>query len=422
MKKHFFTFAAILFASFALFSCSSSDKEDVTDPKELLNYPYSKLSVADQKIKLAAEGEATMKQLEALPNEKSVKLLESFNEISEGLFSLLGDTPETYALKAVTKLSKYYGEYEWDATNEEWNKTKNNVTNKLVAIFPSSKASKTNDGKMEITATASTVEINGHEIPSGVVAKLFASNKQEGEITATSTGINESSYVETADVIAALGAYKLVLDIDKKGNKNQAKVEFTKGSDLIINADADLDAVITAEMLSKDDVSTVKDANVVAKIAKNLAAAGYVDGKSLLPELDRIEQAQDELYNKYPWNSGKLKELEEEYLALEKERIEVLNKYSNLALVSTSETYKIAKITFALEVQKYERTGYTYDLDKDGYPIWETEKTYKYTSYETDDKVILNFNDETKVDADVFFGTGFSKIIAMWDNFISQFN
>ncbi|MFT4073591.1 MAG: hypothetical protein QM654_16900 [Dysgonamonadaceae bacterium] len=422
MKKHISSFAAILFVSFALFSCSSSDDKKEPELKDLLNYPYSKLSEADQKTKLAAEGEATMKQVEALPNEASVKLLDSFNEISDGLFSLLNTTPETDAIKVITKLSKYFGEYEWNATSEEWIKTNSDVTDKLIAIFPATKTSKINDGKIVVTAISSSVVIDGHEIPSKVVGKLYASSKEEGEITAVATGVNETSFAETANIAVALGAYKLLVSVDKKDNKNQVKAEFLKGSNLIINADADLEATITSEMLKKYDISSVKDANAVVRITKDLVVAGYIDGKSLLPELDRIEEAKEKLPSKYPWNIGKLKELEEEELALEKERIAALNSYSNLALVSTSENYKVAKISFALDVKGVESEGIICDLDKNGSPIVETVQKYTYTCYYTNDKVILNFNDETKVSADVFFGGGFSKIIEMWNNIVSQFN
>lgn len=422
MKKNFFILTAIVFASFGLFSCSSSDDNGgKEDPKELLDLPYSTLSVADQKKKLSSQGEATIAKLQDLPNEASVELIASFNEISEGLFYLLEETPvKSKAAESIIKLSKYYGEYAWDAKTEEWTKSDKEVTDKLIAIFPSSRKATSNDGKIEIKATASNVVIENNEIPSNVVADLYVSNSKKGAITLNTTGINESSFVETANLNVLLGSYNLTADVDKKDNKNSAKMNFTKGSDAIIKASADLEAKITAEILDREDLSSVKDANLVITIAEDLAIAGYVDGKSLLAEFDKIEKEEDIEKENYQWDGGKLAEYEQAMLDFAKRRITALNKYSNLALVSTSEEYKVAKVTFDLDIYEYESTGY-FDKDGDGEIDYE-EEMYKYTAYYTSEMYILNFDDKTKTEASVFFGEGFDKIAKMWNDFILKFN
>lgn len=420
MKNYILGFIAIFFVTSVFVSCSSSGDEPTPDPENLFEYPYSKLSVADQKTKLAKEGESIMKQVVDLPKESSFKLLESFNEIGDGLFDLLGETRSADALK-VTKLSKYIGEFEWNAADEQWNKAENSVSDKLIAIFPSNKTSTVNDGRIELTPSGSTVIIKDAEIPAEVKVEFFVKDKKEGQLSVTTTGLNESSYIETANIAATLGTYNLVADVNKKANHNLVGFEFSKGDGRILQGNVNLNAPITTEILNEGSF-TFEEANVSLFLGDNLAMMGVVDGKPLQTELNEIFEAEDDLYEKYPWYGGKLGELEKESLALERKKVETLNKYSNIILVSVSEKYRVAKVSFDLDVKETQATGVTYELDENNNPIPETREEYEYTAYDIEEKIILNFSDDTQVEADVFFGNGFSKIIEMWNSFISQFN
>lgn len=403
MKKYIFALGLALSVGFTFSACSDDDDKGGNgggDPKSLLEYPYSTLTEADQKKKLSQEGESTIKLMQALPDEASVKLLDSFSAIGDELFYVLGETesPSQSALRSTTVLSEYAGKYEWNAKTQAWDKSTDKVTDKLIAIFPAKRGGTANDGKIEVTKVDSKQTIDDVVIPSNVSAKLFVSDKQVGELTADAAGINESTLVETAKVNIALGAYRFVTDINKKGSQNVVQSIFVKGSDAILSIAADLQAAITVEMLEKEDVSSIKDGNFTIAIVKDLVIAGYVDGKSLAPEIKKISDEKDALDNQYPWTS----DLEKKLLELKKKEVEAINKYSNLALVSTTEKYKVAKVTFDLDIEEYPMSN--------------------YTQYDTEIKLVLNFNDKTKVDADVFFGTGFNKVVTMWEDLIAKFN
>lgn len=424
MKKNIFMLAALFSVGLAMTSCSSSDDNDGTNPvdKGFLEYPYSTLSVADQKLKLSAEGESTIKKMEGLASEESVKLLESFANIQDGLFDLLDANITTLSTEeTIVKLSKYYGEYVWNVETETWSKSdKLDVTDKFIAIFPANDQDENNTAKIEATAVASNVTINENEIPSNVVANLYVSDKKTGEITAEATGISESTFVETGKVNANLGAYTLTSTVDKKGNNNTVKLNFSKGTDAIINGSVDLAATITQAMLDSGDLSSAGDGNVLIKINDNVAIVGYVDGKALIPEMDAMDLEYDNIHNKYPWGEGKDGDIAKEELALSKKKIEIINKYSNLALVSTTEKYKIAKVTLDLDIKEVQATS----SKKDGKDKYGNDNyvTYTYTDYDTNNQLIFTFNDDTKVEASVFFGTGFDKVITAWDKFIALFN
>lgn len=425
MKKNFYLPVAILFASFVLFSCSSSDDEQNGNGSGLLNLPYSDLSVPDQKKKLAAEGESTIQKMQDLPNEASLKLLDSFSGIAADLFTVLGEKnlrsnevqpgkpiSDYFGLQSVGQLANYYGAYEWNLITRQWEKTNKDVGEKLIAVFPAQKDQATNNGRMEIVASSS-ITIEGKEIPTNMVAELYVNDKKEGEILLTSTGVNESSFFDTANLSVSLGStYKLVADANKTGGKNVVKMDFTKGSFSILSAQADLEAVITREMLDEEIYSSIKDANIQITIADNIAAVGYIDGKNFIAEMNKIEAEEDKIYEDYSQWKGKLGERENALLELERRRIAAMNTYTNLALVSISEEYKVAKISFELDVEETTRTDYV------DWPNGE----YKYTAYNTSEVIILNFNDETQVEAEVFFGAGFDKLMKVWEDFIARFN
>ena len=443
MKRNFFTLMAISLASLLMVSCSSSDDNDSggndNGNTDYLNLPYSKLTPSAQKKKLSNEGEVIIRQIQDVPNEASVNLIASFSTLSDDLLSLLNDEVKTKLdyTETIIKLSQYYGMYKWNFDREEWEKTGDNVGDKLVAVFPANKKATTNTGKIEVKASGSIVLINGRQVPSKVVADLFVFDAKEGDVTITTKGINETTLVETADGIANLGGYKLTANIDKKNSSNKAKGQFSKGNDIILDMYTDLDANITVEMLQSDDfASNVKDINLTLAIGKELVLAGFIDGKSILPIIDKAEEdlkkakeeneaiwnkaylkyqkALDDAYEKYrngeyDWNDRieaekqARKEYSVEYDKIdwygpEKKYNEVFvtafNQYTNIALVDKKEDYKIAKLSLETILTDWRASKHIY---------------------------ILNFNDKTPVEATVFFGDGFEKLVQMWEDFTLKF-
>lgn len=428
MKKTFFGLLAISLAALMMFSCSSSknDNVDPSNPKDLLDLPYSTLSPADQKKKLSQEGEGVIKLMEDLPNDKALLLLESFALKSDLFFDAIEEGRTGSDLtKTIVKLSQYYGEYEWDLVNKDWVKTDSKITDKLVIILPATKTETKNNGKLEVTAIASTVVVNDREIPSNVLTNIFVDNKKEGEIAIVATGINESTFAETAKIDADLSMYKLITNIDKKGGENIAKGTWSKNTQSILDFYADLEASITLENLQEEDVtSTIKDGNARITITDDLAAAGFFDGKSYFAEMAAIEDAEEAIYEKYNYYDDKNKReaRAKEELELEKRKVKAMNDFTNLALVSVKEEYKIAKISVELETKEVSKYGYTYDKGANGDYDWSTGKSFTYTGYNTNEIYILHFDDNTKVEASVFFGEGFAKIVKMWEDFTAQFN
>lgn len=422
MRKFLIKPVAISIAAITMFSCSSKDDDlSGAHPQDLLKLPYSTLSIADQKKKLSAEGESTINLVKDFSNEKSAILLSSFNKKANALYELLNAQPQRSNInRAVVQLANYHGEYIWDAKTSMWTKSEKEVTDKLVALFPADFKSTTNNGKIEVKALSKTV-IQGNEIPTNVVAELFVADTKEGEISAVATGVNESTFAETARIDVKLGAYKLEVDADKKGSKNTAKGEVAKNAQSIFSFYSDLAANISQQMIDSEDISSVGDGNASLTISNDLAAAGYVDGKSLLPELKRLDDAQESLWDEYYTGKINAGEAEKQQLELDKSRVNAINKFSNLALVSTVERFKVAKISVELEIEEDPRVGYIYKRDENGNIIWDDYETYEYVEYYTEEIFVLHFDDKTTVEASVFFGEGFDKLVKMWEDLVVTF-
>lgn len=397
MKK-FFLFSVISLATL-MSSCSSSDNDNdyEDDVNALLKLPYSTLSPEDQKSKLALEGEAILKQVDALPNEKAIGLLANFSEISYSLFDLfdLGENNDEDVPSTLITLSQFYGEYTYQESTDTWTKTADDK-DKFVAIFPATSSSTSNNGKIELTGEASDLALNYYQLPKKATATFYVNNEKVGDASLNTTGLDKSNIVETANIIANTEVYKATIDVNKKGTNNSIKAKILNGSNLIIDLEADLAASITIDNMSNGDYSSVKDGNVKVNLGSNLVIVGYVDGAKFITELQKINTEINSLDDQIESGQITWEDYDKKYAELEKKQVDAFNTYSNIALVSTKDKYKIAKVTLRL------------DIDAEDY-------------YSTNEVVQLTFNDDTKVDADVYFGTGFDKIIKMASDIFNKF-
>ena len=117
--------------------------------------------------------------------------------------------------------------------------------------------------------------------------------------------------------------------------------------------------------------------------------------KKINEEGDAIGKKYEDKYGySYDWSDA----VNEAYM---KEAVALFNKYANLYLVSTKDKCKIADVEISYAKEEECWSGYC--------------ETYYYTDF------LLVFNDMTKVSAEVFFGSGFNKVIDAWMDFLSNF-
>ena len=130
--------------------------------------------------------------------------------------------------------------------------------------------------------------------------------------------------------------------------------------------------------------------SVDMKIGADLAIVGHADVKKILEEIEAIVDKYREEYNENYTLENYAKEI-----------VAVVNKHAKLYLISTKENHKIADVEM----------GYSKEEN-----CW---NGYCDTYYSPD--LLLVFSDKTKISAEVFFGSGFNKVVDAWMDFLARF-
>ena len=405
MKKLFLIPLCLLF----IVACKNGPSPDRPDIDAYNNYPYSSLTVEQQKDKLADESDAILKNLKDLPNADGVKVLKSFFNLLEQSTPEMEEVLDYDKNKNIINVKDMNGEFTWNAATESWSKKA--LSNKVVFNFPVNNST-SNNGKVEITGTGSGKQENVDggkiELPKDAKFTAFLSNKEVASIEVKATDPNIDNIAKDASVKVALGNYVISTSAKKDtDSKVSSTFSFKSGSNVIL--DAILSSTIDWEYIYEYErymgydyetwesiYETVKDTTIMLdyqvaelNIGNNLAIVGYVNVKEMNKKLDEIYEKYDNL----PWN-----EVNRE--AETKEKVAVYNANMKMTLVSKKDKCKIATLKFicVTEIDDY-----------DGYKYFYMEPVFV-------------FNDKTEVSAETFFSTGFNKVIGAWMDFLESFN
>lgn len=370
-----------LFLSFSLLatvfsSCSSDDDKN----EDFKNYPYSSLTPTQQKEKLGQDANSFITSMDGLSSAKSIALLNSLDALLEIAQPVFSATDGLRASTSIIYIKDFYGKYSWDAANKTWIKSVS--ADKLILEFPATKTSTANDGKIEVTGVSSGNNTGEYELPKELNALLYVGTTNVGSIQVKGTDINAATAPKAAEVKFTLDGYTLQMNAER-GTKNVASFKLTNGSTVLLDGNVDLIAnlekVIDNGNISGSDAGA---GNVEVNIMNNLVIYGTSDLGKIASELDAIEAKYDEIeYSNTKWRT------------YEEEKMASLNKNSALVLASKGEKAKIATIEMRVK-----------DLGSE------------YESVPT-----LKFGDDTVVDADVYFSTGFNSVLNTWNNFINKF-
>lgn len=404
MKKFFLTFATVAFFLSPLFtSCSDKDDNEVIDPAK---YPYSSLTPEQQKTKLGDDANAFISKIDALSSSKAIELLRTFNALTEI------DQPQGFpegGSSAIIKVQDFYGKYTWNKTTNKWDKTAS--SDKLVFVLPATRTGTTNNGQIEITGIASNVKTDdGYQIPQQLDAILNVDNVQVGSIHIKATEVSDIAAPRTAEVKYVIDDYTLAVNATKSStSKNVSTFKLMKGSEILLDGSANLVANLDQIIQDEDNVSSIGDGDVAVRITNNLELKGSVDFKNIISKQSEIEDKYDalEYYDEVNHTYVYLTDAQEKARA--EELAAVVNQYSNVILASRADQTKIA--TVKMRAKKYEDT-YTY---------WNGSQNVTYTDVYYEQVPVLFFNDNTSVDAEVYFSAGFNTVLNSWNSFVSKF-
>lgn len=133
-------------------SCSSDDSPE-SKPEEptaeqtlaeqianIVKQPYSKLTPADQKIKVEAEANDMLVQLDKSKSSGAIEAIQNLGRLFKLNHIDLFDGKSDNGVEEVLNISGVYGIYTWDNTNKVWTKTASKT--ELKFVFPA-KASQT---------------------------------------------------------------------------------------------------------------------------------------------------------------------------------------------------------------------------------------------------------------------------------------
>ncbi|OMQ11160.1 hypothetical protein [[Flexibacter] sp. ATCC 35103] len=443
---------SVVLSQFAI-SCSSDDSTDpTTDPvteeptkdktlaeqiAEIVKQPYSKLTPAEQKIKLEAEANDMLVQLDKSKSSSAIEALENLSRLLDiyqiDIFSGKNDNN----VEDILNISGVYGVYTWNNTAKKWDKTAS--TTELKFVFPAKKSQTANNAVLTSKGVSSDVKVkyydgyNGNEsvydnifLPSSSDAALTVDNAQVATFTQTA---KYSSKNQSPDEFA----YKMTLSDGytwemngKKGTENISKALFTYNGKTLLDFNSGSSANIDALIDNDDLVQYRGKANGLIKLMDNFIIVADMNLET--EGADKIALEKSLVRPTYPDSNNPKSNYKEYYTALnayEKKYSEGsaanFNKNLKLILVSKKDGTKIADL-----VQHSEKSGNDYVFNL---PVWNAQYSYwsnngtgeSFSQPYLEEVLYLKFNDNTEVSFSTYFSSGFEKFEAKFEDFINAF-
>lgn len=444
-------------------SCSSDNVESTEVTSEnlndqianLLKQPYSKLTPAEQKVKLEAEANAMLVQMDKSKTSGAIEAVQNLenllNNNSVDIFNGKNDNK----IADILNVSGVYGIYTWNSSKKFWVKTAS--TTELKFVFPAKSSGTTNNASLSSKALSSDIKV---KLQDTYGQWVYNSNTQQ---YTQNPSINDEFYLPTsADAVLTLdnaqaatfainakyskgketpdeSSFKMVLNDGysfeisggKKATQNTAKSSFTyNGKNLVsftAGSTADIDALI-------DD----NNALVTYRGTAN-GLVEIMDNFIIIADTDIATQAKDDEvleknlpYPAYPDYTSPKADFKTYYIALNtynKQYSETSatnsNKNAKLILVSKKDGTKIADVLTRSE----KGSSYLNELPvwtKDSYSTngghWDynnNNQTIMIQYY--DENLYLKFNDNTEVEMSAYFSTGFDDLEKKFEDFFKSF-
>lgn len=428
-------------------SCSSDENENTEITSEnlsdqiasLIKQPYSKLTPAEQKIKLEAEANAMLLQMDKSKTSGAIEAIQNLGNLldisSVDIFNGKNDNQ----IEDILNVSGVYGIYTWNKTTKTWTKTSS--TTELKFVFPAKAAAASNNATLSSKATSSDIKVKLEDtygnwvynpntdeytqtpsindeffLPTSVDAKLTIDNAQAATFAITAKYSNGK---ETPDDFS----YKMILNdgytygiSSKKGDVNSVESAFTyKEKNLVkftVGSTAKIDALI-------DDndalVSYRGKANGLVELMDNFVIAADIDIAGLGNDEAIIDAIVEPEYNTSTYYS-KINQYNKAY---SEAQVLSSNKNIKLILVSKKDGTKIADVITRSE-KGYSNT-YHYEWNTaNNYWSWNDNNAgFLYQEY--DQALYLKFNDNTEVEMSAYFSSGFNDLEKKVEDFLKSF-
>lgn len=421
-------FASVLISQLTI-SCSSDDSSETIIDENLslteqiaaiVKQPYSNLTPDQQKVKLEAEANDMLTQLDKSKNTSAVAAIENLERLldisSVDIFNGKNDNQ----VEDILNVSGVYGIYTWNNTTSKWSKTTS--TTELKFVFPATKTEISNNATLSTKSVSSDIKIE--------LIDTYGdwSYDYETNQSSSSEDINDFFYLPTsANATLTINSKEAASfsQTAKYGNKNEVPTEFSykmsvndgyawemsgqknietsskasltfNGKNLIqftAGSTADIDALITGDQLTKYRGT----ANGLVQLMDNFIIVADMDLANAAKDDAALEES---LVRPSNYNSPNfVKDLNNYELKLTEGKIANFNKNIKLILVSKKDGTKIADLAQSLVKEQNGNSEYE----------------YYYSALN------LKFGDKTEVAMSAYFSSGFEKFEAKFEEFLKGF-
>lgn len=444
MIKKIFLFSVII--SQLTICCTKDNTTEESLSEQIANItkqPYSKLTPSEQKVKLEAEANEMLLQMDKSKTSGAIEAIQNLGNLlsisSVDIFNGKNDNQ----IAEILNVSGVYGIYTWNNSKQIWIKTAS--TTELKFIFPAKKSQTANNAILSSKSTSSDIKVKLEDsynwqsgttindefyLPTSVEATLTIDNAQAATFA---TNAKYTGTIETPDE----SSFKMVLNdgytfeiSGKKATENTAKSSFTyNGKNLVsFNAasTADIDALIEDDAL----IQYRGKANGLVQIMDNFIIVADMDISTQAKDEESLEKSlvfpTDPDYQSPKADYKAYYTAENVYNKKYSEgNVVNSNKNMKLILVSKKDGTKIADVVYRSE------KGYSYDYEL---PVWIKNANYSTGGYWSwngngeiitiqhyDEVLYLKFNDNTEVAMSAYFSTGFDNLETKFENFLKSF-
>ncbi|WP_264522759.1 hypothetical protein [Flavobacterium sp. N502536] len=453
-------FLLSLVASQLMVSCSSDELKEETPTEQnqtlaeqianLVKQPYSKLTPAEQKVKLEAEANEMLVQLDKSKSSGAIEAIQNLGRLL-GLRKIdIFNGKNDNAVEDILNVSGVYGIYTWDNTAKIWVKTAS--TTELKFVFPAKASQTTNNAVFSAKSTSSDIKVKSIDtygswkydpvkqqytqspsvydyffLPTTADATLTIDNAPAATFTQTAKYSNKKEIPDDF-------AYKMTLNdgyawemSGKKALESTSKAAFTFNGKTLVDFNAGSTANIDGLLENSELVQYRGKANGLIKLMDNFIivanmdlATEAADDIALDKSIIRPAYITD---NTNPKNDYKayytaLNAYEKKY---SEGLVALFNKNIKLILVSKKDGTKIADI-----IQHSEARGkHTFNLpvwnEKDKYWSWGTNQGESFSQPYMEEIYYLKFSDNTEVEMSTYFSEGFGALETKFENFVKAF-
>ena len=437
MIKKFLLMSLVL--SQLAISCSSDDNngETTTETEQSLaeqianisKQPYSKLTPAEQKIKLEAEANEMLVQLDKSKSIAATGAIENLQLLLDAsqvdLFGKKGNNK----VEKIMNVSGAYGIYTWDDSKKDWVKT--DSKSELKFVFPANKTQTTNNAIFTAKSTSSDIKIPTEDVNDEFFFPTSA------DATLTIDGVVAASFTQTAKYSNGKETpdefgYKMTIKegyawemSSTKATENTAKALFSYNGKNLIAFNSGSTANID-ELLKEDALAQYRGkANGLITLMDNLVIVANMDLATNASEEAALEK--NNPYPVFPDSSDPKADYKKYYTAENAYRqkqsegmVANYNKNMKLILVSKKDGTKIADVVVHLEKEE----------NSSNLPVWDSQNKYwdqwsgqgeAFTEIYYYEVYYLKFNDNTEVEMGAYFSTGFEKLESKFTDFIKAF-